>query len=611
MKKFTLFIISIHFCFLTDGQITFEKVFNRNINSYDHAYCVRQCKDKSYIISGETSDENNFFNISLMKTDSIGTLSWTKKFGGRYGHSVQQTFDNGFIIVGNYTYSTDLVITKTDFNSLTEWIKTFKVKGVGYSIIQDNDNNYVVSGYTEVSDGNRDIFLLKLKNNGDSLYLKKYGDKGFDIAYDLKQTKDNGYILVGESQNGYQGEYGLYILKTDHDGNELWSKRYSEGFNASSVFETQDNGFILTGYHYGMLLLKVNNLGVVQWNKTFNGMTCNSVIQANDLDFVSVGLSRNSKFDIVKSDSLGNLLWDKEFSYSNQDNAYGVASCIVKTSDNGYAVVGSTSGEVYFIKTDSEGNVKPVIKQLNGPSNITINDTIEYSVNTTFRKDSITYTWYAKNAKIISGQGNDTVKVLWNLLGTDTLSLTTSNLCGTDKMSKDINIFDCVSPLINPISGNSVVRLVQEEYSTNLIEGTTPITYEWIVEKGKILSGQNSTKIMIEWTELGNASIKVTAKNQCGINASNQSISIIINDIVEQKESDLKIFPNPTKDATFNIDLNNDESEISIYNILGRLIFQRSINQSCQINLSNNPKGIYFINVKQKNNTRRETIIIQ
>ena len=331
--------------------------------------------------------------------------------------------------------------------------------------------------------------------------------------------------------------------------------------------------------NHNLILLKIDKLGTVKLNKKLSGikmMNCSSTIQTNDSGFIFVGTSPNSKFYIVKSDSLGNLLWDKEFSYLNQEIPNESANDVVKTQDNGYAVIGRTYGNDYFVKTDSKGNVKPVIKQLNGPLNVTINDTIEYSVNTTYRKDSITYNWFAKNSKIISEQGNDTVKVIWNQLGADTLSLTASNSCGSDKISKDINILDCVSPVINPITGDCLVGYGQKEYSINLIEGTTPISYDWIVEKGKILSGQNSTKILVEWTGLGDASVQVTAKNQCGINASNQLLSIIIDNIVEQKKSDLKIYPNPSVGAIFNIDLDNEESEISIYNILGSLIFKRT-----------------------------------
>jgi len=610
MKKIILLLITIHFSFLTYGQITFEKVYNDNNNSHKLSYCVHQCKDKGYIISGEDITSSSACNIFLMKTDSSGTLVWTKKYGGCDGYSVAETFDNGFITFGNY-YNNYIAVIKTDYNGLIEWTKTFNVKGVGYSIIQDNDSNYVVSGYTEVSSGDRDIFLLKLKNNGDSLYLKKYGDKGFDIPYDLKQTKDNGYILVGESQNGHYGEYGLYILKTDHDGNELWSKRYSEGYRAVSVFETHDNGFIVTGYNYGMLLLKIDKSGVVQWNKTFSEKSSNSVIQTNDSGYVTVGHDKNGIFNIYKVDSLGNALWDKEFSYPNQFSYSEYSNCIINTSDNGYAALGSTSGNVYFIKTDSNGNVKPVIKQLNGPANVTINDTIEYTINTTFRNDPIIYNWYAKNAKIISGQGNDTVKVVWNQLGNDSLSLTASNLCGSDKISKDIHILDCVSPVIDPISGNSTVRYEQVKYSVNLIEGTTPVSYEWIVENGRIMSGQNSSKIVVEWSTEGRGNIMATAKNQCSPQVFNQALSIVINSIEEEKQSELKVFPNPTKDATFNIDVNNEKSEISIYDIFGRLIFKKNINENCQISLSDSPKGIYLIKINQKNIIRTKTIIIQ
>lgn len=68
-------------------------------------YDVQQTSNGDYIIVGTTDPPGLEGDLLIMKVDYSGNLIWTKTYGGIYhdeGHSVQQTLDLGYIIVGSY-----------------------------------------------------------------------------------------------------------------------------------------------------------------------------------------------------------------------------------------------------------------------------------------------------------------------------------------------------------------------------------------------------------------------------------------------------------------------------------------------------------------------------
>ncbi|HET6992249.1 MAG TPA: T9SS type A sorting domain-containing protein, partial [Bacteroidia bacterium] len=75
--------------------------------------------------------------------------------------------------------------------------------------------------------------------------------------------------------------------------------------------------------------------------------------------------------------------------------------------------------------------------------------------------------------------------------------------------------------------------------------------------------------------------------------------------------NDISIFPNPSN-GIFNLNTKITKGEISIRNILGENIFQSQIiNLNSEIDLSDQPNGIYFITVKSETKSFTQKVIIQ
>src|SRR5205823_6525502 len=115
---------------------------------------------------------------------------------------------------------------------------------------------YMMAGMsTSFADSLGDIYIVKTDSHGDTLWTKSYGvnlNDAMNDAYSIRQTNDSGYIIAGVVESPSAGKFGI-LIKTDELGNIEWNKLYgtadttSDGF-FSSVEQTPDNGYIVTGY---------------------------------------------------------------------------------------------------------------------------------------------------------------------------------------------------------------------------------------------------------------------------------------------------------------------------------------------------------------------------
>jgi hypothetical protein len=257
----------------------------------DEGNSIQQTSDNGYILAGAKSNNLQIYDAWLIRTDENGDTIWTKTYGENFGEenilSVRQTSDNGFIFTGfastQTTFSRDVWLVRTNENGDTLWTKTFGGTGpdLGNSVLQTSDNGFIVTGSTRVIGNNSDLFLIRTDENGDTLWTKIYnGQPSFntvDEGRDIIELSDNGFIILGFSNAN------VWLLRTDENGDTLWTKHIPGGGN--SIRQISDGGFIFAG---GGWLIRTDANGDTLWTKTLDGLP-NSVEQTSDGGFLASG----------------------------------------------------------------------------------------------------------------------------------------------------------------------------------------------------------------------------------------------------------------------------------------------------------------------------------
>lgn len=228
----------------------------------DEGSSVQQTSDGGYIIGGRTySYAVGVTDAYMIKTDASGTEQWSQTFGGiRHDNcnSIQQTSDGGFILVGSSDsfgpgpYWYDIYLIKTDNTGEEQWSEIIdeNIFDLGKSVQQTTDGGYIIAGTTTDYDSIAgDAILVKTNDTGTVQWVETYGKDNWDSGYDVQQSSDGGYIIVGYSLSTATGIEDVYLIKADASGNEQWSKFIGGSFEdmGSSVRQTEDGGYIIAG----------------------------------------------------------------------------------------------------------------------------------------------------------------------------------------------------------------------------------------------------------------------------------------------------------------------------------------------------------------------------
>lgn len=184
------------------------------------------------------------------------------------------------------------------------------------------------------------------------------------MAYDVIQTADLGYIVVGYTESFGAGDKDVWILKLLSNGNLDWERTYGGsdsvnlGEEAYSVFETSDGGYILSGMATSFTvddnpdcwILKLNSDGSMNWEATYGGDNfewCKSVIETSDNYYVAVGLLQSPSFDndvyMLKLNSSGGINIQRRYGAGSNNDEEGQA--VIEDSDGNYVIAASSDND--------------------------------------------------------------------------------------------------------------------------------------------------------------------------------------------------------------------------------------------------------------------------
>jgi hypothetical protein len=341
----------------------------------EQGYDIKQTSDGGFIVAGHTySFGAGAGDAWLIRINANGDTLWANTYGdggGSYesAHSVFQTSDGGFILAGSvFAGSTsNAYLVKTDADGAAEWTQTiggFDTDNA-YSVLQTDDGGYIICGDTRSFHNGfgSSVWLIRTNSVGDTLWTKVYGGSSYQSGKSIKQTTDNGFIVTGSYNNGGATSTEVWLLKTDANGDTLWTKTY--GGNAqqegNDVLQTDDGGYMIAGSQSwsDIWLLKTNSTGDTLWTKTYPGSlaSANCLSHASDGGFIVTGSDLNGDLLVIRTDENGDLLWSNTYGGGN----YDVGSAVIQVTGGGYIVCGSTessgagNSDIWLVRLDSDG----------------------------------------------------------------------------------------------------------------------------------------------------------------------------------------------------------------------------------------------------------------
>ncbi len=553
--------------------------------------------------------------ISDSTAQAVG-LSWVKQMGGpEPEHCLSINIDpSGNILTTGYFSDT------ADFDP-----------GLGIFNLNGNANDV-------------NIFISKLDGSGNFIWAKQIGGSDFDVGKSITTDLQGNIFITGRYAKTVDFDPGpgifnltsgsnssAFILKLDPSGNFIWAKKIQSTLSDGSSIKVDAAG---------------NNYSTGFFTGTANF----------DLGVSNFSLTSTGGYDgyILKLDSSGNFIWAKKLGGSSTDYGMGLATDgqtnVYVTGefqgtvdfDPGTASFPLTStglNDAFVIKLDTSGNFKWARKMGSDSIDFALTIALDPSGNvlTTgyftksgdFDPGSNTFTMSALRKKDVfisklDGAGNfmwaKQIGGIGGISGLVYLSLVTdaSGNVYTTGAFRDTADFDPGPSSYNLISGGQYDMFISKlDVSGNFV---------WAKRIGDNTSyGEGGTGIAVD------ASGNIFTTGYFGLTVDFDPDAGVFNltshgewDMFVHKMSvpgsgidnhewgtQLTIYPNPTS-GILSIKAPYQQYTIEVFNLVGETIYSSQVN-SCyaMIDLSNQPKGIYFVKTVSEKGISTGRVVIE
>ncbi len=411
-----------------DSSIEWEKTYGGS--DLDQFRGMLATHDSGYVLCGYSSSadddllgiyQNDSSLIWVVKIKKDGSIEWQKTYAGNAANSITSTPDGGYILSGlanptsGHSLLYDTRILKLKKDGTVEWEKTYggTDDDQPFSIINSLDSGYVMIGKTASKEldpsnfygGLYDLWVLKLKNNGDIDWQKVYGGSEDEYPHGIGNS-DSNFILVGRTESidgavtyNHGGE-DVWVLKIDTKGSIVWQKTFGgSGDDVVDIFQFSKDQYLAGG-------------------------TTTSV--DGDVENISSG---NKAWILAIKDSV--IVWQKAFDSSAVSPD---ASVLTPTPDGGL-IFGGISFYNALRQSSFHGNWDIGIVKLAGhwkPSILQNSGCLPHSVKLTtstpiFNDDSLSISWDLGDGKGYVSGGDTVYTPKYTSAGTYKVKLRVTN----------------------------------------------------------------------------------------------------------------------------------------------------------------------------------------
>lgn len=469
-------------------------------------------------------------------------------------------------------------------------------------------NDYVA----KTIDGGETWTQLSLSNEGREYLDIEFWDENNGIAFCSTPMTWDTYVYVTDDAGatwtaGTTGVYDGFGDMAYMDANTV----FAVGFPDQKIWKSEDGGLTWALNHSGypfMFLIGVDfegdfgvavgelgdcyvtNNGGDSW--TLTAQNAYLIYEAVDVIDSETAYFGGNDEEMFKTSDAG-VNWDEEFNGNSFNHIYAIE---FTESGIGFAVMSGgkiiRKAPAFFVDFYAD------------QTEVCIGETVQFT-NASY--GDISWAWtFEGGTPETSTEENPTV--VYNEYGIFNVELTISDGSQTVSILKE-DFITTMANLEPVIIGEELVCIGHElEYT---VTQNFESTYNWTVVGGIITQGQGTNIITVLWNELVEGNILVSEEGPIGCSGDSELFEVLIDECTglasNKDDSGLTIYPNPVIDF-INVEINSSSYlELSIYNSLGQIEFQKigsrqSNNKIEQINISKLNKGIYVIRVKLPDN---------
>lgn len=326
---------------------------------------IVQLPDSGFIINGTTRSYGpTNTNIYTLRLDKYGDTLWTRVtgLGNEDGYGIQLASGQRFITANSQFFLGygGCHVEQWDYNGNLIWSRGYSTpnSSQGRFICNAPSDQIMIAGEDMLPNTPySSIALFMLDSTGSLQWVKRYGGAGYEALGDFALCENGGYIIAGTTSsynNASNGVSDAMLIRIDNQGDTLWSKRYETApyaIGIEAVAELGDGGFVFAGstnaYGAGLediLLVRCDSAGDTLWTRTFGGTYPEyntQLLVMDDGGFLitaqTSSFTSNNQWDIymIRTDANGDTLWTKTIGGSVRD----VPRDLIRTSDGGVAIL--------------------------------------------------------------------------------------------------------------------------------------------------------------------------------------------------------------------------------------------------------------------------------
>ena len=334
---------------------------------------IQATNDGGFIVAGLADSVGLLKQTWLLRLDSNGLIVWQKAYGsidvaadgsiaGLGRPTVKDSQDGGFLVATSTMVSSHVAawIFKVDASGSLVWQEAFTGDGAASarSIDAASDGGYAAVAATistSVTFPETRTLVMRFDESGGVIWQQVYNGSGITAAPNsIAHTDDGGFVVVGQTFPA-----NPWMLRLDSAGGVVWERLWQAGTGSelTSVQQTSDMGYVAAGFlwSYGqssvsknMVVVKLDQEGNLTWMKTYgaDGLWTSgvSIQETSNGGYIVVGNTGSFRpfFEnavVIRLDSSGNILWQKNFDTSSQFNIGAYA--VVETSNGKFVIAGT------------------------------------------------------------------------------------------------------------------------------------------------------------------------------------------------------------------------------------------------------------------------------